>query len=124
MMAIHSYVSITTSGSKDLLNAASSQTRSSVAGLINIARNFLIKYPRKAKVLQSFSIKVRPVEDGYVATSNKSDVYELGETSAQAVSNYLSSLVDELIWFQEHQDCLSPSLLKDYYKLHFHLRLV
>jgi hypothetical protein len=117
----------TTSVPKDLLNTASSQTRSSIysaARLINIKRDFLILYPRKVRVLQSFFIKVRPVEDGFVATSDISDVYELGETSGQAVSNYLYSLVDEIIWFQEHQESLSPSLLKDFDKLQSYLRLV
>jgi hypothetical protein len=77
----------------------------------------VIQYPRKARVLRSFSIAVHPIEEGFVATSDISDVYELGETSAQAVSNYLSSLVDEVIWFQKHQESLSPSMLKDFDKL-------
>jgi len=115
----------TTSAPKDLLNTASSQAHSSIysdAKLINIKRDFLILYPRKARVLQSFFIKVQPVEDGFVATSDISDVYELGETSSQAVSNYLCSLADEIIWFQEHQESLSPSMLKDFDKLQFYLR--
>ena len=117
----------TTCVPKDLLNAVSSQTRGSiysVARLINIKRDFLILYPRKARVLQSFSIKLQPVEEGFIATSDISDIYELCETSAQAVSNYLYSLVDEIIWFQEHQESLSPSMLKDFDKLQFYLRLV
>lgn len=115
----------TTSVSQDLLNTASSQTRSiySVAGIINIARDFLILYPRKARVLQSFYIKVEPVEEGFVATSPISDVYESGDTFVQAVTNCLYSLVDEIIWFQEHQASLSPSMLKDFDKLQLHLRL-
>jgi hypothetical protein len=112
---------------KDLLNTGSSQIRggvSSVATLININRDLFILHPIKARVLRSFYIRVQPVEDGLVTTSNISDVYEQGETSAQAVSNYLYSLVDEIVWFQEHQESLSPSMLKDFEKLQYHLMLV
>ena len=117
----------TTSVPKDWLKTVASQTRSSISSvvrLININRSFLILYPRKARVLQAFYIKVQPVEEGFVAASDISDVYELGETSAQAVSNYLYSLVDEIIWFQEHQESLSSPMLEDFHKLQFHLRLV
>jgi hypothetical protein len=125
-MATRAYTSViseSTSVPKYSMNASSSKTRSiySVAGIINIARNFLIPYPRDARVLQPFHIKVEPVEDGFVAISSISDVYELGETLTQAASNCLYSLVDELIWFQDHQESLSPSMLRDFDRLQFHL---
>jgi hypothetical protein len=116
-----------TSVPNDLLHTASSGMLSSiysVAGLISVKKNFLLLYPRKAVVLQSFFINVQPIEDGFVATSNLSDVYELGETSSQAVHNYLCSLVDELIWFHEHKQSLSLPMLNDLGKLQLYLRLV
>jgi len=79
--------------------------------------------PKNARVLQPFYIKVEPVEEGFVATSPISYVYELGETFTQAVSNCLYALVDEIIWFQEHKESFSPAMLKDFDKLLFHLRL-
>jgi len=128
-MAMQSYASDssqTTSIPMGLLVPTSSQTRSSiysVAGFVNIARDFLVLYPRNARVLQPFYIKVEPVEEGFVATSPISDVYVLAETFTQAVINCLYSLVDEIIWFQEHKESLSPAMLKDFDKLLFHLRL-
>jgi hypothetical protein len=84
----------------------------------------LIPYPKHARVLQPFHVKVERVEEGFIATSPISDVYELGETFAQAVSNYLYSLVDEIMWFQDHKESLSPSMLKDFGKLLSYLSLV
>lgn len=130
MMAMQFYASVsskTTAVSKDLLIATSSQIHSSiysVAGIVNIAKDFMVQYPRNARVLQPFCVKVELAEDGFVATSSISDVYELGETFAQAVINCLSSLVDEITWFQEHKESLSPAMLKDFDKLLSHLRLV
>jgi len=130
MIAMRSYASVsskTTSVPKDLLIPTSAQTRGSiysVAGLVNIARDFLILHPSNVRVLQPFYIKVEPVEEVFVATSSISDVYELGETFTQAVTNCLYSLVDEVIWLQEHKESLSPAMLKDLDKLLFHLRLV
>ena len=89
-----------------------------------IRKNFLISSPRKTRVVQPFYVKVQPVEDGFVAISDISDVYELGETLPQAVGNYLVSLVDELLWLHEHKQSLSFAMLKDLEKLKFYLRLV
>ncbi len=116
----------TTSVPKYLLNAPPPKTSSiySVAGIINIARNFLVPYPRKARVLQPFHIEVRPVKETFIATSSISDIYEIGKTFTEAAHHCLYSLVDELIWLQEHQESLSPSMLKDFDKLQFHLKLV
>lgn len=116
-----------TSGPKDLLKTASSETFSSIYPIsrsVSIRKNFLISSPRKTRVVQPFYVKVQPVEDGFVAISDISDVYELGETLSQAVGNYLVSLVDELLWLHEHKQSLSLAMLKDLEKLKIYLRLV
>jgi Ca2+-binding EF-hand superfamily protein len=63
-------------------------------------------------------------EKGFIAVSDISDVYELGESASQAIINYLFSLVDELIWFQKRKESLSRSLFKDSTKLRFYVGLV
>jgi hypothetical protein len=79
---------------------------------------------RHARVLRSFNIEVQTVKGGFVAVSDVSDVFELGETPTQAVLSYLYSVVDELIWLQEHTKSLSLPMLKDLDKLQLYLRLV
>ncbi len=79
---------------------------------------------RRAEILQPFDVKVQHVKDGFVVTSDISDVYEMGKTSSQAVLSYLYSLVDELIWLHEHRKSLSLAMLKDLEKLEMYLKLV
>lgn len=92
----------------------------------HIHEGVMVRVPgkRTAEVLSPFYVKVQLTEDGFVATSDILDVYELGETVGQGATNYLYSLVDELIWFQEHKESLSTPMLKDLAKLHHHLGLV
>jgi hypothetical protein len=78
---------------------------------------------KTAKILHSFYIRIQPVQEEFVATSDISDIYELGETPAQASLNYLHSLVDELIWFQDNKDSLSESMLEDFNKLQRYLEI-
>src|SRR5881394_1824135 len=121
-----------TSYPRNLLNATSLQNtvgpfigiEAQVFPVIEIKKGFLISYPCKVEVLRPFYIKVQLVNEGFIATSIISDVYELANTYLDAVRSYLYSLVDELVWFQEQREILSPSMLKDFDKLHFHLRLV
>jgi len=79
---------------------------------------------KQVRVLRSFDIEVRTVKGGFVAVSDVSDVFELERTPAQAVHNYLYSLGEELMWFQEHKRSLSPSMLEYLAKLQHHLTLV
>jgi hypothetical protein len=79
-----------------------------------INRGILISSPslrKSAKVLKSFSIQILLVEEGYIATSSISDIYELGDFVGEAVLCYLYSLVDELLWFQEQKEHLSLAML-------------
>ena len=95
--------------------------------LAHIDQEFCISrpgIPGEIRVLQPFYIKVQPVEGGFVATSDISDVYELGESPKQAILNYLYSLIDDLIWFLSHKNDLSSSMLKDLTKLQFFFDLV
>ncbi len=58
-------------------------------------------FTRSAEVLKSLSLQVLLVEEGYIATSSISDIYEMGDFIGEAVLHYLYSLVDELLWLQE-----------------------
>lgn len=78
---------------------------------------------KTAKILQFFSIRIQPGPGGFVATSDISDIYELGETPEQAARNYLYSLVDELIWFHNNKDILSKHLLEGFNKLQRYLEI-
>lgn len=92
-----------------------------------IEKDFLISNPhlvRKARVLQPFYIKVQLDRGEFVATSDISDIYEMWETRRLAVLNYLYSLADELIWFQENQESLSEPMLESFNKLQLYLKLV
>lgn len=92
-----------------------------------IKKGCLISNPdlvKKARVLQPFYIKVQLESGEFVATSDISDIYEMWETRRLAVLNYLYSLVDELMWFQENQESLSGPMLENFNKLQLYLKLV
>lgn len=92
-----------------------------------VEKALLIKNPhvaRTAKVLRSFYINVQPVQGEFVASSDISDVYEVGKVDRQAILNYLYSLVDEVIWLQEREENLSKVMLEKLRKLQMYLRLV
>ncbi|GAC1631629.1 MAG: hypothetical protein NVS4B11_32010 [Ktedonobacteraceae bacterium] len=78
---------------------------------------------KSAKVLKSFSIQILLVEEGYVATSPISDIYELGDFIGEAVLRYLYSLVDELIWLQEQKGYLSVPMLNQLDRIQAHLSI-
>jgi len=80
--------------------------------------------PGGIRVLQPFYIKAQPSEEGFVATSDISDVYELGESPKQAILNYLYSLIDDLTWSLDHKKSLSTSMLKDLVRLQFFIDMV
>jgi hypothetical protein len=93
---------------------------------IRIETGFLIYSPslmRTTRVLHPFYVRVRRVDGEIAATSGISDIYELGETVKEAVLNYLYSLVDEVVWFDDNQASLSEPMLKDFNRLQFYLAL-
>lgn len=77
-----------------------------------------------AKVIQPFSIQLTRTEEGYVATSNLCNIYELEETRGDAVRRYLYSLVDELIWLKEQGENLSNSLREERNRINTYIRIV
>ncbi|HZS77433.1 MAG TPA: hypothetical protein VFA41_12540 [Ktedonobacteraceae bacterium] len=64
-------------------------------------------------VKRPFLVEITPTNDGYVAISSISNIYELGATKKIAISNYCKSLVDELIWLQKHEQELSDSIYQE-----------
>ncbi len=121
------YTFVNTSVPANLLNTASYNSIYPTSFNFYINIGLLIPHVNKARhvrVLRSFNIEVQTVKDGFVATSNISDVFELGATPAQAVLSYLYSIVDELIWLQEHKKSLSDPMLKDLANLQTHLKLI
>ena len=126
-----SKASQTTPAPVDLISTASENrgvysVRQGMLPGIHIRKGFVIDVPDvgRARVLNSFYIKMQRAEEGFIAVSDISDVYELGESASQAIINYLFSLVDELIWFQKRKESLSRSLFKDFTKLRFYVGLV
>jgi hypothetical protein len=77
-----------------------------------------------AQILRPFSIMLSLEDEGYLATSGISDIYETGETRSKAVTRYLSSLIDELLWFQQKKENLSAHLRKTYQTLQMYVVLV
>ena len=77
-----------------------------------------------AIVLQSFVVEVKLTGEEYLATGPISNSYEFGETAAQALENYLTIIVDELIWLEKHEPELSPAVRKDLRLLQNYIRTV
>jgi hypothetical protein len=75
-------------------------------------------------VIQAFVVEITPTEEGFIATSRISNVYELEATPGQALKSYLKSLVDELVWLQCHKEELLPSILEELYLLQSYVRVV
>ena len=78
---------------------------------------------RKATVTQAFTIQLFPVQDGFVATSGLSDIYELEATRGSAIRSYLSSLLDELLWLEEQKESLSDALYEELERIKNHLAI-
>ena len=80
-----------------------------------IKEGLLITVPSNnqvAKIIRPFYIQLSLIADGYIVTSPISDIYELEPSIQDAVRNYLYSLVDEIIWFQDKRENLSVLLVK------------
>lgn len=77
-----------------------------------------------ARVIQSFPIELFPTEDGFVAISNLSNIYELEKTRGDAVRSYLYSLVDELIWLEKNKEHLSKPLREELKRIKTYIRIV
>jgi len=94
---------------------------------MRVANNLFISHPRLIRsviVLCFFQIKIKLVQEEFVATSSISDVYETGETPALATLNYLYSLIDELVWYQRNKESLSEPMLRDFNQLQLYMSLV
>jgi hypothetical protein len=94
---------------------------------VRIDEGFSVSHPRlmrTAKVMYPFDVNIQRAEEGFVATSSISDVYELGETPKQAILNYLYALVDEIMWFEDNKESMSEPMLRNFSKLQFYLGLV
>ncbi|HJT60026.1 MAG TPA: hypothetical protein VJ761_26185 [Ktedonobacteraceae bacterium] len=77
-----------------------------------------------AIVIQPFIVEVAPSEDEYLATSSISNVYELGITPDQALTRYLESLLDELVWLERNEEIFSSSILEELRLLQSYVRIV
>lgn len=109
------------------LRVANTIVQSENANNYYIREGFFIPRPEpkaSAEVRQSFFIQLNPTEEGYVATSNLCNIYELEKTKGDAVRSYLYSLVDELIWLQKHEGSLSEPLRQELNRIQMYIRVV
>lgn len=79
---------------------------------------------REAVTIRPFCIEISLSEDGYVATSNIANIYEMEATKGDAVRSYLYSLVDELKWLREHKEELSPSVLEELEQIELYVNML
>jgi hypothetical protein len=94
---------------------------------VSIRVGFLINDPgsgRQAQVDQQFTVVLSLMEEGFLAMSSIADLYEIGETPSGAVSRYLASLVDELLWFQNSKSEFSNHLQQVEKNLRAYIHLV
>ena len=78
----------------------------------------------EAEVLQSFYIQLLPVEEGFIATSDIADIYELEPAAGDAVLSYLYSLVDEFNWLEKEEGNLSDSIGEELKRIRKYIRIV
>ena len=78
-------------------------------------RDAIVKYP--------FYVQLSPSIDGYVATSDIANIYEMESTKGDAIRSYLYSLVDELMWLREHKDELSQSVLEELRQIEMYVNI-
>ena len=77
------------------------------------------KLPRIIEMIQ-----VEQLEKEFVASSDVSDIFEVGGTFKEVVLCYLCSLAGELIWLQANKDRLSSDMLEELEKIQFYLDLI
>ncbi len=102
-----------------------SQVESAIKCLIK--EGFLISRPHphgSARVSRSFSIFLLPTEEGYVATSDLCNIYELEQTMSDAIWSYLYSLIDELIWLEKNAEHLSTPLKEELDRIKTYIKIV
>jgi len=75
-------------------------------------------------VLTAFILRVQTDGELFLATSDIIDIYEDSEEVDVAIEHYLSSLADELAWFEAHKETLSPAFLADLERLRHYVKLV
>lgn len=49
----------------------------------------------------------------YLASDQRSTVYGVGPTQELALADYWSTMQDELLWLEEHEDALGPILIDE-----------
>lgn len=81
-------------------------------------------YKKNAVIRQTFYIQLFPTEEGFVATSPITDIYEQGNSAGDAVRNYLYSLADELLWFEAREKNLSASMLDQFHSIQSYVSIV
>jgi hypothetical protein len=64
-------------------------------------------------VLKPFYIRVDPDDEGYIAKSSISFVYETGETWPEALRNVIFALKDHFEWLTEIEESLAPSVQEE-----------
>lgn len=109
------------------LSVANAIVQSEDTDLCNIREGVLVSRLSQevsAKVIQAFPIHLSLTEEGYVATSNLCNIYEVEKTKGDAVRSYLYSLVDELIWLQKHEESLSTPLHEELNRIKAYIRIV
>lgn len=92
-----------------------------------INQGFIIGYAdlkATALVIQPFFIEITPTEEGYVATSGISNVYEFEARPDQAIRSYIKSLIDEIIWLRKNHRNLSASLHRELILLQNFIQIV
>lgn len=68
----------------------------------------------KVLVKRPFAIRIDLMDERFLATSPISEIYELGETGAEALRNYLDTLVDHFYWLREKEAVLAPSVKEEF----------
>jgi hypothetical protein len=121
------YALVGQEGSVSVAESVYAVVHAEVSFVFQIEKGLQVSSPhlaRTARVLRPFYVKVGLDHGEFIATSDVSDVYESGEMEGLTVLNYLRSLVDELVWFQEHRGSLSETMLENFNRLQFYLVLV
>lgn len=79
---------------------------------------------KKIVIRRAFYIQLCPVEEGFVATSPITDIYEQESSVDNAVRSYLYSLADEFLWFETRGKNLSESMLDQFHSIQSYVSIV
>jgi hypothetical protein len=76
----------------------------------------------KTHTRKPFIVRVDPDEEGFIATSPISLVYEMGTTWHEALRNYLQALMEHFEWLVDIEHSLSASIQDELLVLREYLR--